>query len=83
MKVNDKNIFMKPGKTNKEDRKNFIKFWVEFMKNVSDKKWSEQQVMLIDSQFYSAAQFYGSLEKTEEGKKTLKRILNFKRQQKN
>ncbi len=79
MRINGKNIFMKPGKTNKEDRENFIKFWVEFMKNVSDKEWSKQQVMLIDSQFDSARQFYDSLERTEDGKRTLRRILNLKK----
>lgn len=79
MNVKGKKIFMVPGKTNKEDRENFIKFWAEFMKNVSDKEWSKQQVMLIDSQFYSARQFYSSLERTEDGKRTLRRILNLKK----
>lgn len=40
---------MKPGKTNKEDRINFVKFWVKNMKQMSDKEWSRQQNMLIDS----------------------------------
>ena len=31
-----KKIFMKPGRTNQEDRENFIKFWVKYMKVVSD-----------------------------------------------
>ncbi|GBE19809.1 hypothetical protein BMS3Abin17_00538 [archaeon BMS3Abin17] len=47
---NQKRIFMKPGKTNKEDRLNFIKFWANYIKTHSDKEWSEQQKMLIDSQ---------------------------------
>lgn len=79
MRVNGKNIFMKPGKTNKEDRENFIKFWVEFMKNVSDREWSMQQSKFIDSQFQSAGYFYKSLEKTKGGKDAMKRVLNFKR----
>jgi len=42
-------IFMKPGKTNKEDRINFVKFWVKYMKSHSDKEWSRQQNVVIDS----------------------------------
>jgi len=40
---------MKPGKTNKEDRINFVKYWVRCMKTLSDKEWSKQQNMLINS----------------------------------
>lgn len=45
-----KRILMKPGKNNKEDRLNFVKFWVEYIKTHSDEDWSEQQAMLIDAQ---------------------------------
>ncbi len=45
-----KRIFLKPGKNNREERINFIKFWVEYIKTHSDKEWSKQQNMLIDSQ---------------------------------
>ena len=45
-----KKVFMKPGKDNKEDRLNFVKFWANYVKTHSDKKWSKQQNMLIDSQ---------------------------------
>ncbi len=47
---NTKKIFMKPGKTNKEDRENFIKYWANYIKTHSDKEWSKQQKVLIDSQ---------------------------------
>ncbi|MEK6926452.1 MAG: hypothetical protein AABW50_04205 [Nanoarchaeota archaeon] len=47
--IKSKRLFMKPGKTNKEDRINFVKFWVKNMKQMSDKEWSRQQNMLIDS----------------------------------
>jgi hypothetical protein len=43
-------IFMKPGKTNDEDRKNFVRFWVKYMKSVSDEEWSRQQNVVINSQ---------------------------------
>ena len=42
-----KKIFMKPGRTNQEDRENFIKFWVKYMKVVSDDEWSNQ-LKIID-----------------------------------
>ena len=60
-----KRIFMKPGKTNKEDRENFIGFWVEFMKSVPDKEWSAQQVKFINPPIEMTKNFYNSLEKTE------------------
>ncbi len=44
-----KRLFMKPGKTNKEDRINFVKYWVKYMKTHSDKEWSRQQNILINS----------------------------------
>jgi hypothetical protein len=43
--------FMKPGKNNKEDRINFIKFWVNYIKTHPDKEWSEQQNVVIDAQY--------------------------------
>jgi len=42
--------FLKPGKTNKEDRINFVKFWANYVKTHSDKDWSEQQNIVINSQ---------------------------------
>jgi len=43
-------MFMKPGKTNQEDRENFIKYWAAYMKSVSDEEWSAQQNIIINSQ---------------------------------
>lgn len=54
MKLKNKEIFMKPGRTNQEDRENFIKFWVECMKLMSDQEWSRQQNVIINSQLQSA-----------------------------
>jgi hypothetical protein len=45
---------MKPGKDNKEDRINFVKFWVEYIKNHTDEEWSRQQNKLINSQIQTA-----------------------------
>ncbi len=49
-KNKDKKVFMKPGKTNKEDRENFIKYWANYIKTHSDREWSRQQKVLIDAQ---------------------------------
>lgn len=42
--------FMKPGKTNQEDRLNFVKFWANYVKTHKDEEWSEQQNIIINSQ---------------------------------
>ena len=46
----EKRVFMKPGRTNEEDRLNFVEFWANYIKTHKDEEWSEQQNMLIDSQ---------------------------------
>jgi len=42
-------IFLTPGKNNKEERLNFVKYWAEYIKTHSDKDWSEQQKILVNS----------------------------------
>jgi len=54
MKINGKEVFMKPGRTNQEDRENFVKFWVECMNLMSDQEWSAQQNVIINSQLQGA-----------------------------
>ena len=49
-----KRVFLKPGKTNQEDRMNFVKYWADYVKTHSDKEWSEQQNIIINSQLQSA-----------------------------
>jgi hypothetical protein len=39
------------------DRKEFIKFWANYVKTHEDKEWSRQQKKLIDSQIKSASEF--------------------------
>lgn len=46
----EEGIFLKPGRDNEEDRLNFIKYWVEYIKTHTDEEWSEQQNVVIDSQ---------------------------------
>ena len=36
---------------NKQQRIEFIKYWVDYIKNHSDEEWSKQQNIIIDSQF--------------------------------
>ena len=48
--MEQKRIFLKPGKTNKEERINFVKYWIEYMKTHTDEEWSEQQNIIINSQ---------------------------------
>ena len=52
-----KRVFLKPGKDNKEERANFVKYWANYVKTHSDEEWSEQQNVLIDSQVKNAGNF--------------------------
>jgi hypothetical protein len=51
-KINTKEekVYMKPGKDNDEDRLNFVRYWANYVKTHSDKDWSKQQNVVIDSQ---------------------------------
>lgn len=42
--------------SNKKQREEFIDYWVNYMKNHSDKEWSKQQNLLINSVLKSATQ---------------------------
>lgn len=41
-------------KINKQDRLWFVDYWAEYVKTHSDKEWSRQQNVLINSQLQSA-----------------------------
>ena len=45
---------LKPGKNNKEDRMNFVKYWAEYVRTHPDEDWSKQQKLLINSQMKNA-----------------------------
>ena len=51
-----KRVFLKPGKDNKEERINFVKFWARYVREHDDKVWSRQQNVLINSQIIGARQ---------------------------
>ena len=48
---------LKPGKTNREDRLNFVDFWAEFVRDNPDEVWSKQQKELIDPQMENAKSY--------------------------
>lgn len=45
---------MKPGKNNKQDRLNFVRYWADYVRNNPDKVWSKQQNILINSAMQNA-----------------------------
>ena len=47
---------LKPALNNDEARMNFVAYWGKYVKTHSDKDWSIQQNMLINSQLQSAKQ---------------------------
>ena len=47
---------LKPGKTNAEERMNFVEYWAEYVRTHPDEDWSKQQKVLIDSQLQHARQ---------------------------
>jgi hypothetical protein len=42
--------FLIPRKNNREERINFVKFWADYIRHHSDKEWSREQNVIIDSQ---------------------------------
>ena len=49
--------YMKPGKYNKEDRLNFVRYWADFVRNNPDEVWSRQQNVLINAMMHNAKFF--------------------------
>ena len=48
---------IKPGKDNKQDRINFVKYWANYVKTNPDEVWSRQQNIIIDSQILNAKNY--------------------------
>ena len=53
----DLNEMNKFKKKNFEDRLKFIEYWIEYIKEHSDKEWSEGQGKFIDAQYSMAKRF--------------------------
>jgi len=45
-----KKVLLKPGRDNREERINFVKYWAEYVRTHSDEEWSRQQNIIINSQ---------------------------------
>ncbi len=45
---------LKPGKTNQEDRNNFIEYWAEYIRETPDEVWKKQQNFLIKGHIETA-----------------------------
>ena len=45
---------LKSSRDNKKERLNFVKYWAEYVRTHSDRIWSKQQNILINSQIQSA-----------------------------
>ena len=71
----DENMIENDKIRNFKDRIWFIKYWANFIKTHSDEEWSKGHNILIDSQFQHARNFYKNLEKTENGRTILKRLI--------
>jgi hypothetical protein len=56
------------------ERLSFVKFWARYVRTHSDREWSEQQRVLIDSQMNNSRDFYERLGKTKEGREKIKSI---------
>ena len=41
--------WLKPGRNNNEERMNFVEYCAEYVRTHSDKEWSRQQNVLINS----------------------------------
>ena len=42
-------MWLRPGKTNKEERVHFIGFWADYVRTHTDAEWSRQQNVLINA----------------------------------
>jgi hypothetical protein len=56
----------------------FVDRWAEHVKSVPRERWKAEQTAFINSVFEKANAFYKRLEKTEKGRKILKRLMNEK-----
>ena len=48
---------LKPGKNNKEERMNFVKYWAKFVRTNSDQEWGKQHTKFINSVMQNAKSY--------------------------
>ncbi|MEK6904919.1 MAG: hypothetical protein AABX24_00810 [Nanoarchaeota archaeon] len=61
-------VKLKVSQDNRESRLFFVEYWVQYIKEHSDKEWGEQQNVLINSQMQSAKWYPFSAKKYLEMK---------------
>ena len=64
---------------NFQERIWFIERWVGKMKEISDYEWSKGQADFIDAQFEMAERIRQNMEKTEEGREAMKRVIEWRK----
>ena len=63
---------------NQRERIKFIEFWANYIRTHSDKEWSRQQKVLIDSQVNNAKKQLITVKQYLEIKETVKRLMSEK-----
>ncbi len=56
-----------------------VERWANFIKGKSSKEWRPKFNEFIDSQFEMAKRFRENLEKTEDGRQALKRVIEWRK----
>ena len=64
---------------NNEERIDFVKFWVNYMKSVDNKTWSSQQVKFIDSVLKSADQDLDLYNRVKASSKSLSKETDIRK----
>jgi len=57
----------------------FIDRWANFIKDKPQEEWRPRFNEFIDSQFDMAKQFRDNMNKTEEGRQALKRVIEWRK----
>jgi len=57
----------------------FIERWAEFIKSKPQSEWRPKFNEFIDAQFEIAKRFRENMEKTEEGRKALDRVIEWRK----
>ncbi len=57
----------------------FIERWANFIKDKPQEEWRPRLNEFIDAQFQMAKRFRDNMEKTEEGRATLKRVIEWRK----
>jgi len=56
-----------------------VERWAEFIRNKPQKEWRPKFNEFIDAQFEIAKRFRENMEKTEEGREALKKVIEWRK----